>query len=133
LARSCALDKKAATASCSLNSSIKLEARERRVDQRQIWELRHAAGGRYFDFTPVMIVTLASIVGARYLAIGTGDTELYLFAGMRAAVVISIRVFRFRGRARRMGAEPPIRHTVHHRQPSANGAVIHAGRSHRDA
>jgi hypothetical protein len=27
----------------------------------------------------------------------TGDTELYLFAGMRAAVVISLRVFLFRG------------------------------------
>jgi hypothetical protein len=37
------------------------------------------------------------VVGARYRAIGTGDTERSLFAGMRAAVVISIRVFRFRG------------------------------------
>ncbi|MCK7582389.1 MAG: hypothetical protein MZV65_46895 [Chromatiales bacterium] len=36
-----------------------------------------------------MIVALASVVGARYLAIGTGDTELYVFAGMLAAVVIS--------------------------------------------
>ena len=33
----------------------------------------------------------------RYEAIGTGDTELYIFAGMLAAVVISIRVFLFRG------------------------------------
>ncbi len=39
----------------------------------------------------------ASVVGARYLAIGTGDTELYIFAGMLAAVVISVRVFLFRG------------------------------------
>ena len=60
-------------------------------------ELRHAAGARYLDFTPVLIVALASVVRARDLAIGTGDTELYLFAGMRAAVVISIRVFLFRG------------------------------------
>ena len=52
---------------------------------------------RYFDFTPVMIVALASVIGARYLAIGAGDTEPYLFAGMLAAVVISIRVFLFRG------------------------------------
>lgn len=34
---------------------------------------------------------------ARYLAIDTGDTALYLFAGMIAAVVISLRVFLFRG------------------------------------
>ena len=72
-------------------------SKERRVDKRKIRELRHAAGVRYFDFTPVLIVALASVVGARYLAIGTGDTELYIFAGMLAAVVISIRVFLFRG------------------------------------
>ncbi len=72
-------------------------SKERLVDKRKIREMRHAAGVRYFDFTPVMIVALASIVGARYLAIGTGDTELYIFAGMLAAVVISIRVFLFRG------------------------------------
>jgi energy-coupling factor transporter ATP-binding protein EcfA2 len=72
-------------------------SKERLVDKRKIRELRHAAGVRYLDFTPVMIVALASVVGARYLAIGTGDTELYIFAGMLAAVVISIRVFLFRG------------------------------------
>jgi len=72
-------------------------SKERVVDQRRIRELRHAAGVRYLDFTPVLIVALASVVGARYLAIGTGDTELYIFAGMLAAVVISVRVFLFRG------------------------------------
>ena len=72
-------------------------AKERVVDKARIRELRHAAGVRYFDFTPVLIVALASVVGARYLAIGTGDTELYIFAGMLAAVVISVRVFLFRG------------------------------------
>ena len=71
--------------------------KERLVDKQKIREMRHAAGIRYFDFTPVLIVALASIVGARYLAIGTGDTELYIFAGMLAAVVISLRVFLFRG------------------------------------
>ena len=75
-------------------------AKERVVDKQRIRELRHAAGVRYLDFTPVMIVALASVVGARYLAIGTGDTELYVFAGMLAAVVISIRVFLFRGAGR---------------------------------
>ena len=72
-------------------------SKERLVDKQRIREMRHAAGVRYFDFTPVMIVALASIVGARYLAIGTGDTELYIFAGMVAAVVISLRVFLFKG------------------------------------
>ena len=89
------LDKKAATASFSLNSLIKLDAKERRADQRQIRERRHAAGVCSSAFTRVLIRALASIVGARHLAIG--DTALYVFAGMRAAVVISIRVFLFKG------------------------------------
>lgn len=72
-------------------------SKERVVDKRRIRAMRHAAGVRYVDFTPVLIVALASVVGARYLAIGTGDTELYIFAGMLAAVVISVRVFLFRG------------------------------------
>ena len=75
-------------------------AKERVVDKQRIREMKHAAGVKYLDFTPVMIVALASIVGARYLAMGTGDTELYVFAGMLAAVVISMRVFLFRGAGR---------------------------------
>jgi hypothetical protein len=48
-----------------------------------------------------MIVALAAVVGARYLAIGPGDTELYIFAGMLAAVMISVRFFCSRVRGRR--------------------------------
>ena len=91
------LDKKAATASGAFPASIPLDAQERRVDQCKIREMRHAVGAHYFDFIPGRIVALASSVGARDLAIGAGDTDLYGFAGIQAAVVISIRVFRFRG------------------------------------
>ena len=74
-----------------------MDAQARQMDRRQIRAMRHAAGVRYFDFTPVLIVPLAAVIGARYLAIGTGDTELDVFAGLLAAVVISLRVFLFRG------------------------------------
>jgi hypothetical protein len=72
-------------------------SKERLVDKARIREMRHAAGIRYLDFTPVLLVSLASVIGARYLAIGTGDTALYVFAGMLAAVVLSVRVFLVRG------------------------------------
>lgn len=72
-------------------------SKERLVDKRHIREMRHAAGVRYLDFTPIMVVALASIVAVRYMARGTGDTELYVFAGMVAAFVIALRVFLFRG------------------------------------
>lgn len=81
----------------ALSDLLSDSSKERVVDKQRIREMKHAAGVRYFDFTPVMIIALASVVGARYLAIGTGDTELYIFAGMVAAVVISARVFIFRG------------------------------------
>ncbi|MCA1851129.1 MAG: ATP-binding protein, partial [Beggiatoa sp.] len=75
-------------------------AKERVVDKRRIREMKHAAGVRYLDFTPVMIVSGACIIGARYVAIGLGDTTLYVMAGMAAALFLSLRFFMFRGAGR---------------------------------
>lgn len=81
----------------ALQDMLSDSAKERVVDKRAIREMRHQAGTRYVDFTPVMIVASASIVGARYLAIGLGDTALYILAGMAAALFLSLRVFLFKG------------------------------------
>jgi len=75
-------------------------AKERVVNKRQIREMRHQAGIRHLDFTPAMIVGGAFIIGSRYLAIGLGDTALYIMAGMAAAVFLSLRFFLFRGAGR---------------------------------
>lgn len=75
-------------------------AKERLVNKRQIREMRHQAGVRYLDFTPVMIVSGAFIVGTRYLAMGLGDKTLYIMAGMTAAVFMSLRFFLFKGAGR---------------------------------
>jgi hypothetical protein len=75
-------------------------AKERVVNKQQIREMRHAAGVRYLDFTPVMIVGGACIIGARYIAIGIGDTALYVMAGMAAALFLSLRFFLFKGAGR---------------------------------
>ncbi len=71
--------------------------RERVVDKKKIREMRHHAGIQYVDFTPVIIISTALIVGTRYLAIGLGDTAMYILAGMTAAVLMSARMFLFRG------------------------------------
>jgi energy-coupling factor transporter ATP-binding protein EcfA2 len=75
-------------------------AKERVVNKQQIREMRHAAGVRYLDFTPVMLISGACIIGARYLAIGLGDKALYIMAGMAAALFLSLRFFLFRGAGR---------------------------------
>jgi hypothetical protein len=74
--------------------------KERVVDKRRIREMRHQAGVRYLDFTPVVIVAGAMIVGLRYVAIGLGDTSLYVLAGMAAALFLALRIFMFRGMGR---------------------------------
>lgn len=45
---------------------------------------------------PVLLVAPASTVGAWYLAIGAGDSALYVFTGMLAAAMLSVRAFLFR-------------------------------------
>jgi hypothetical protein len=44
----------------------------------QIREMRHQAGVRYLDFTPVMLISGACIIGARYIGMGIGDKALFL-------------------------------------------------------
>lgn len=75
-------------------------SKERVVDKRRIREMKHQAGIRYADFTPVMIVGGALVVGTRYLAIGLGDTALYVLAGLGAALFLSVRFFMTRGTSR---------------------------------
>jgi hypothetical protein len=67
------------------------------VNKQQIREMRHQAGVRYLDFTPVMLISGAYIIGARYIGMGIGDKALYIMAGMAAALFLSLRVFLFRG------------------------------------
>ena len=72
-------------------------SKEKRVDKRQIREMRHQAGVQYVDFMPVMLIGGALIVGTRYLAMGLGDTAMYVMAGMGAALFLVLRFFMFRG------------------------------------
>lgn len=77
--------------------------KEKRMDKRQIREMRHAAGVQYMDFTPVLLICGACIVGTRYLAMGMGDKALYIMAGMAAAVFVAARFFLFKGAGRATG------------------------------
>jgi energy-coupling factor transporter ATP-binding protein EcfA2 len=71
--------------------------KERVVNKQQIREMRHQAEVRYLDFTPVMLVSGACIIGARYIGMGMGDKALYIMSGMAAALFMSLRFFLFKG------------------------------------
>jgi len=45
---------------------------------------------------PAMIISSALVVGTRYVAIGLGDTALYVMAGLGAAVFLCLRFFMFK-------------------------------------
>jgi hypothetical protein len=88
----------------AISDMVDESSKERIVDKRQIREMRHQAGVRYMDFTPAMIVSGALIVGTRYVAIGLGDTALYIMAGLGAALFLSLRMFMFKGSSGRVTA-----------------------------
>jgi energy-coupling factor transporter ATP-binding protein EcfA2 len=71
-------------------------AKERVIDKRKVREMRHEAGVRYLDFTPVILVSGASIIAMRYVAMGLGDRMLYVMAGIGAALFLSFRLLLMR-------------------------------------
>jgi hypothetical protein len=71
-------------------------SKERVVNKRQIREMKHQAGIRYFDFTPVMIMAGMLMVGMRYVARGLDDMGLYILAGLGATLFLALRLLLFR-------------------------------------
>lgn len=87
----------------AMHDMLDESSKERVVDKRQIREMRHQAGVRYMDFTPVMIVVGALVVATRYIAIGLGDKSMYILAGLGAALFLSVRFFMFKGAGKANG------------------------------
>ena len=71
--------------------------KERIIDKRKVREMRHDAGVKYLDFTPMIMILGALIVSMRYIGMGTGDKTLYIMGGMGAALFLTFRFFVFKG------------------------------------
>ncbi len=71
--------------------------KERIIDKRKVREMRHDAGIKYLDFTPMVMILGALIVSMRYIGMGTGDKTLYIMGGMGAALFLTFRFFVFKG------------------------------------
>ena len=70
---------------------------ERVVSKRHVREMSHSAGLKYASFSPFLLAGGACVVGLRYIAIGLGDTSLYIMAGMSAALFLALRFTLFKG------------------------------------
>jgi len=72
-------------------------SKERILDKRKVREMRHDAGVKYLDFTPMVMLLGALIVSMRYIGMGTGDKTLYIMGGMGAALFLTFKFFIFKG------------------------------------
>jgi len=72
-------------------------SKETLIDKRKVREMRHDAGVRYLDFTPMVMLLGAMIVSMRYIGMGTGDKTLYIMGGMGAALFLTFKFFVFKG------------------------------------
>ena len=72
-------------------------SKKRIIDKRKVREMRHDAGVKYLDFTPMVMILGALIVSMRYIGMGTGDKTLYIMGGMGAALFLTFRFFVFKG------------------------------------
>lgn len=70
---------------------------ERYVSQRQIREMEHHdAGKREFDLTPFVLFIGVIAVGARFVALGMNNVDLYILAGIAGGSFMFLRYFLYR-------------------------------------
>jgi len=70
--------------------------REGNLTQEDIRELRHQAGARFIDITPVFFIIGALVIALRFIALGLNSTELYILAGVAGGFFIGLRYFLYR-------------------------------------
>jgi hypothetical protein len=71
-----------------------------RLGVQAIRDLWHAAGVRYFDLTPWLLLLGAAFSVARFVALGLDDTDLYIIAGSLGALFLVARYFLWHSRTR---------------------------------
>lgn len=70
--------------------------REDNLTVESIRELRHQAGERFIDITPIFFIIGALVIAARFIALGVNSTELYILAGVSGGIFMGLRYFLYR-------------------------------------
>ena len=77
----------------AIRGMLETAAAEPEVTRATVRDFTHEAGVRYLDMTPVVVLGVAALIAARYIARGAGSTELYVLAGVGMGVAVAIRFF----------------------------------------
>ena len=85
-----------------------VEMAKRTLDEKfdsveKISELKHDAGIRYFDLTPVLLIIGAVVVAARFISLGLNDVDGYILAGSAGAFFMFLRYFLYRSMRKNQG------------------------------
>ena len=72
---------------------LETAAAEPEVTRATVRQFSHEAGVTYVDMTPVVILGVAVVIAARYVARGVGSAELYVLAGIGMGLAVAIRFF----------------------------------------
>jgi len=70
--------------------------REDNLTADNIRQLRHQAGTRFIDITPIFLLVGALIVAARFVGLGMNSMETYLIAGVSYGFFMVLRYFLYR-------------------------------------
>ena len=70
--------------------------REENLTADNIRQLKHQAGTRFIDITPVFFIIGALAVATRFVALGMNSTELYILAGVACSFFMGVRYFLYR-------------------------------------
>jgi hypothetical protein len=70
--------------------------REENLTADNIRQLRHQAGTRYIDITPVFFIIGFFAVASRFVALGMNSTELYILAAVASSFFMGLRYFLYR-------------------------------------
>ncbi|WP_200258370.1 AAA family ATPase [Halorhodospira neutriphila] len=77
----------------AIEGMLEQAASEPAVTRAKVRAFAHEAGVRYLDMTPVVVLGVAAIMAARYIARGVGSRELYVLAGVGMGLAVVVRFF----------------------------------------
>lgn len=73
---------------------------EHEVTPGSVTNIKHEAGIRYLDMTPVVVIGVIAMVAVRYISRGISSQELLIFSGVASALFMMARIFLFAARRR---------------------------------
>lgn len=71
--------------------------KETPISKDHIRQLRHEAGAKFIDITPLFFFVGAGAIAVRFIALGLNSTDLYILAGVFGGLFLGLRSFLYRG------------------------------------